>query len=47
MVYNLVGESDLEIRDEQDTAKLDGIKKASEFQKGNIYTAMQRWKVFR
>lgn len=38
MVYNLVGESDPEIRDEQDTAKLDGSKKASKFQKGYIYT---------
>ena len=46
MVYNLVGESDPEIRDEQDTAKLDGIKKASKFQKGDIYMARQCWKVF-
>ena len=46
MVYNLAGESDPEIRDEQDTAKLDGIKKASKFQKGDIYMARQCWKVF-
>ena len=47
MVYNLVGESDPEIRDEQYTAKLDGSKKASKFQKGYIYMARPCSQVFR